>query len=156
MLRSWCIDRSIYEHELSEELTDDKSSEKDPDETTDDAALKKIKLDSKSDEGKLNPEVDNSPSKAHGKGLRGEFLVEPLSGTEINTGPAVKKPWSSDMPIEDGDQYYNWSGTWRRAWLARKTLDNIQGRQVLNLEDTTFLVAFFVHGYSNTNALRAL
>ena len=49
------------------------------------------KLGSEPDEGKLNPKVDNSPSNAHTKGLRGEFLVEPLSGTEINKGPAVKK-----------------------------------------------------------------
>ena len=55
----------------------------------------------------LSPKVDNSPSKAHTTGLRGEFLVEPLSETEINMGPAVKKPWSSDVSMEDGDQYHN-------------------------------------------------
>jgi len=86
---------------------------------------------------------------AHARALRGEFLIEPLSETEKTKGPAVKKPWSSDVSTEDGDQYHNWSRTWRRAWLATETLNNVQGRQVLNLEDTSFQVVFFVHGYSN-------
>ena len=99
-------------------------------------------LISQTDEGILNPKVDNAPTDAHVKGLRGDFLVAPLSGTEKNQGPEAKKPWSSDLSTEDGDQYHNWSGTWRRAWLARETLNNAQGRQVLNLEDTSFQVVF--------------
>jgi hypothetical protein len=154
---NWCSIHGalikMLEHKFSEERTDNRSSERDPDETTNDAALNRIKLDFKSDEGKLNPEVDNSPSKVRAQALRGEYLIEALSGAEINAGPAVRKPWTSDMSIEDGDQYHNWSGTWRRAWLARETLDNIQGRQVLNLEDTSFLVVFFVHGYSNDQSI---
>ena len=120
----------MYEHVLNKEHKDNE-------------------LISKSDEDILNPKVDSSPSNAHAKALRGEFLVEPLSGTEKNKGPVVKKPWSSDVSVEDGDQYHNWSNTWRRAWLATETLNNVQGRQVLNLEDTSFQVVFFVHGYSN-------
>ena len=119
----------LYEHGLSGEQKDNKHCDA-------------------PDEGGLDSKVDNSPSKALAKGLRGEFLVEPLSGTEITKGPAVKKPWSSDMSTADGDKYHNWSGTWRQAWLTKETLDNIQGRQVLNHKDASFRVVFFVHGYS--------
>ena len=93
----------MYEHVLSEEQKDNKSSENDPDEKancTNDIAFEKAKLDSLSDEGKRNTEVDNTPSDARIKALRGEFLVEPLSEAEVSKGPAVTNPWSSDIYID--------------------------------------------------------
>ena len=129
-----------------EEQKDDKLSAVNQGGDADDVALERAKIDSLS--GK-QPGVNNAPSSAFEQGLRGEFLVTALSETTLNKGPVVWRPWSSELSTVDSDQYDNLSGNWRRVWLNRATLDKMQGNQVLNLEDASFQVVFFVHGYSS-------